>query len=137
MTKHVQDETKYKLLSSSVTFRAEGVIKRILTSAWKKFWPEKVVECDIEVSETLSLPVEPVVNEMLSLAKIRGLEEDGNDIDDLMEEHSQELTTGELMELRYVSQQESYGGEFVIGRTGKSKVKIFWRSERKAESMEN
>ncbi|GBM14209.1 hypothetical protein AVEN_167296-1 [Araneus ventricosus] len=42
-------------------------------------WPESVVECDIEESETL--------------VKILGLEVNSNDIDELVEEHSQELTT--------------------------------------------
>ncbi|GBL78100.1 hypothetical protein AVEN_143394-1 [Araneus ventricosus] len=51
-------------------------------------------------------PVDPIVNEIESLAKIRGLEVDSNDIGELVEEHSQELTTEELMELHCVSQQE-------------------------------
>ncbi|GBM56164.1 hypothetical protein AVEN_226073-1 [Araneus ventricosus] len=41
--------------------------------------------------------VEPTFN--VSLAKIRGLDLDSNDIDELVEEHDQELTTKELMEL--------------------------------------
>ncbi|PNF21897.1 hypothetical protein B7P43_G04399 [Cryptotermes secundus] len=40
----------------------EGVTKRTLTSAWKKLWPESVVECDFEGSEIV--PVELVVNEI-------------------------------------------------------------------------
>ncbi|GBM50183.1 hypothetical protein AVEN_71801-1 [Araneus ventricosus] len=51
-------------------------------------------------------PVEPIVNEIGSLAKIRGLEVDSNDIDELVEKQSQELTTEELMELHCVSQEE-------------------------------
>lgn len=82
----------------------EGVTKRTLTSAWKKLWPESVVECDFEGFETV--PVEPVVNEIVSLATIMGLEVDCSDIEELVEEHTQELTTEELMELHCVSQQE-------------------------------
>ncbi|GBM30347.1 hypothetical protein AVEN_206992-1, partial [Araneus ventricosus] len=41
-----------------------------------------------------------------------GFEVDNNDIDELVEEHSQELTTKELMELHYVSQQESCEREY-------------------------
>ncbi|PNF41338.1 hypothetical protein B7P43_G16757 [Cryptotermes secundus] len=52
------------------------------------------------------VPVEPVVNKIVSLAKIMGLEVDNNDIDELVKKHSQELTTDELMELHCVSQQE-------------------------------
>ncbi|GBN52903.1 hypothetical protein AVEN_44443-1 [Araneus ventricosus] len=55
------------------------------------------------------LPVEQIVNEILSLAKIMGMEVDSNDIDELVEEHNQELSTEELMELHCVSQQEVMG----------------------------
>ncbi|GBM08269.1 Tigger transposable element-derived protein 1 [Araneus ventricosus] len=82
----------------------EGVTKRTLTSAWKKLWPESVVECEFEEPETV--PVDPVVYEIVSLAKIVGLEVDSNDIEQLVEEHNQELTTEELLELHRVSQQE-------------------------------
>lgn len=78
----------------------EEVTKRTLTSAWKKLWPESVVECGFEGFETV--PVEPVVNEIVYLATIMGLEVDYSAI----EEHTQELTTEELMELHCVSQQE-------------------------------
>ncbi|GBM25399.1 hypothetical protein AVEN_245811-1 [Araneus ventricosus] len=78
-----------------------------------------------------------VVNETTSLAKIMELEVDNNNIDKLLEEHSQELTTEDLMALHCVSQQESCGGEF--GREGgsNSKAKLFWYDKRKFESMEN
>ncbi|GBM28002.1 hypothetical protein AVEN_217902-1 [Araneus ventricosus] len=46
------------------------------------------------------------VNEIVSLAKVRRLEVDSDDIDELVEEHNQELTTEKLMELHFVSQQE-------------------------------
>ncbi|GBO11261.1 hypothetical protein AVEN_238075-1 [Araneus ventricosus] len=42
-------------------------------------------------------PVEHIVNE------IRGLEVDSNVVDELVEEHNQELTSEELMELHCVS----------------------------------
>ncbi|GBO26528.1 hypothetical protein AVEN_253957-1 [Araneus ventricosus] len=82
----------------------EGVTKRTLTSVWKKLWPDRVVERDSEGFETV--PVEPAVNEIVSLVKIGGLEVDSNDIDELVEEHSQELSTEELAELHCASQQE-------------------------------
>lgn len=82
----------------------EAVTKRTLTSAWKKLWPECVVECNIEEFETVR--VDPVVNEIVSLATIMGVEVDNNDIDELVEEQNRELTTDELMELHRVSQQE-------------------------------
>ncbi|GBM99854.1 hypothetical protein AVEN_204383-1 [Araneus ventricosus] len=75
----------------------EGSTKRTLTSAWKKLWPESVVECAIEESETVL--VEPILNEIVSLAKIRGLEVD---IDEFVEERNQDLATEELTELHCV-----------------------------------
>ncbi|GBM05941.1 hypothetical protein AVEN_201371-1 [Araneus ventricosus] len=50
--------------------------------------------------------VEPIINETVSLVKIRGLEVRSNAIDELMEEYNQERNTEELMELHCVPQQE-------------------------------
>ncbi|GBO34082.1 hypothetical protein AVEN_15363-1 [Araneus ventricosus] len=50
--------------------------------------------------------VEPIVKEILSLSKIMGLEVDSYDIDEFVEEHNQDRSTEELMELHCVSQQE-------------------------------
>ncbi|GBN27224.1 hypothetical protein AVEN_130566-1 [Araneus ventricosus] len=78
----------------------EGVTKRILTSAWKKLWPESVSECDIKEYETVFL--ESTVNEIVSLAKIICLEADSKDIDEIMVE----VKTEELMELHCLSEKE-------------------------------
>ncbi|GBM97809.1 hypothetical protein AVEN_250984-1 [Araneus ventricosus] len=67
----------------------EDATKRTLTSAWKKLWPERVIECYIVESETV--PVEPIINEILSLVKIMRLEVHSNDIDELSEENNKEL----------------------------------------------
>ncbi|GBM45147.1 hypothetical protein AVEN_241433-1 [Araneus ventricosus] len=53
-----------------------------------------------------SLPMEPIINEIVSLAMIGGLMVNSNDIDELVEEHNQELTTEQLMELHRFSHQE-------------------------------
>ncbi|GBN05021.1 hypothetical protein AVEN_164098-1 [Araneus ventricosus] len=71
----------------------EGVTKRTLISAWKKLYPESVAECNFEGFETV--PVDSVVNDIVSFAKIMGLELDKNNIDKLVKEHSQELATEE------------------------------------------
>ncbi|PNF19045.1 hypothetical protein B7P43_G11706 [Cryptotermes secundus] len=117
----------------------ERVTKRTLTSAWKKLWPESVAECDFEGFETV--PVEPVVNEIVSLIKIMGLEVDNNDIDELVEKHSQELTTEELMEFHCVSQQEvvekSLSEEEEEEEDVTAKQQSFWCNKRNAESMGN
>ncbi|GBM82041.1 hypothetical protein AVEN_56185-1 [Araneus ventricosus] len=48
-------------------------------------------------------PVEPIVNEIASLGKIRGLKVNSNDIDKRVEEHNKELTIEEPMGLHCVS----------------------------------
>jgi hypothetical protein len=51
--------------------------------------------------------VDHIVNEIVSLAEMMGLEVDNNDVEKLVEEHNQELTTEELTELHRVSQKET------------------------------
>ncbi|GBL81685.1 hypothetical protein AVEN_93468-1 [Araneus ventricosus] len=80
----------------------EGVTKRTLTSAWKKLWSLS----NVTLRSPRHYPVELMVNAIVSLAKIRGLEVDSIHIDQLVEEHSQQLTTEEVMELHRVLQQE-------------------------------
>ncbi|GBM91033.1 hypothetical protein AVEN_190150-1 [Araneus ventricosus] len=48
-------------------------------------------------------PVELIVNGIVSLVEIRGLEVYSNAIDEFVEEHNQELTAEELVELHCVS----------------------------------
>ncbi|GBM30730.1 hypothetical protein AVEN_222863-1 [Araneus ventricosus] len=79
----------------------KGVTKRTLTSTWKKIWLVSVVEYDFGGFQIVS--VEPIVNEIVSLTKVRGLEFDSNDTHELVEEHSQELNTKVVMELPCVS----------------------------------
>ncbi|GBM25870.1 Tigger transposable element-derived protein 1 [Araneus ventricosus] len=78
-----------------------SVTTRTLTSAWKKLWPESVAERTFEGFK----PEVPVKEEIVSLGKSMGLVMDERDMNELVEEHSQELTTEELQELQ--SQQHS------------------------------
>ncbi|XP_051783372.1 tigger transposable element-derived protein 1-like isoform X1 [Erpetoichthys calabaricus] len=80
----------------------QGVTKRTLTSAWKKLWPEVVSETDFERLE----PEAAVVEEIVSLGKSMGLDMDEGDINELIEEHSEELTTEELKELETQQHKE-------------------------------
>lgn len=82
----------------------DGVTKKTLISAWKKLWPEILVESGFEAIE--SEPVESLDNEIVSLATDMGLTVDKDDIDELVADHSQELSTEELVELQHISQQE-------------------------------
>ncbi|GBM26462.1 hypothetical protein AVEN_126960-1 [Araneus ventricosus] len=69
-------------------------------------------------------PVEPIVNDIVSLVKIRGLEVDSNDIDEFVE-HNQELTIGRLYGVALCFTARSYRGEFVTGGEGNNKGTIF------------
>ncbi|GBM93457.1 hypothetical protein AVEN_180236-1 [Araneus ventricosus] len=84
----------------------EGVTKITLTSDWKKLWSESVVEYDIEESETVACGAYSQRQRDCVFGQDQGLELDSNDIDELVEELSLELTTEELMELHCVAQQK-------------------------------
>ena len=72
------------------------VSTRTLKSAWKKVWPSCVPER--EEFEGLEADAAAVVDEIVSLGKNMGLEVDGNDLEELIEDHSGELTTDELVD---------------------------------------
>ncbi|GFR20794.1 tigger transposable element-derived protein 1 [Trichonephila clavata] len=78
-----------------------GVTTRTLTSAWKKLWPEAVAERIYEELE----PGMSVEEEIVSLGKSMGLEVEERDVNELVEEHTQDLTTEEIQELQ--SQQHT------------------------------
>ncbi|XP_023665526.1 histone-lysine N-methyltransferase EHMT2 isoform X7 [Paramormyrops kingsleyae] len=82
----------------------DGVTKRTLNSAWRKLWSDCVLGHGFEGFAHEQEP--PVVNEIVSLGKTLGLEVNEEDIQELVEEHGQELTTDELMDLRREQQQE-------------------------------
>ncbi|GIX82806.1 tigger transposable element-derived protein 1 [Caerostris darwini] len=78
-----------------------GVTTKTLTSAWKKLWPEAVAERIYEELE----PGVSVEEEIVSLGKSIGLEVEERDVNELIEEYTQELTTEEIQELQ--SQQHT------------------------------
>ncbi|GBO31416.1 hypothetical protein AVEN_246318-1 [Araneus ventricosus] len=63
-------------------------------------------------------PVEPIVDDIVSLAMIRVLE-----VDKLVEEHNKELTTDELIELHCVSQQEVMEEEVTAKQQSSSAIR--------------
>ncbi|GIY62867.1 hypothetical protein CDAR_122691 [Caerostris darwini] len=73
-----------------------GVTTKTLTSAWKKLWPEAVAERIYEELE----PGVSVEEEIVSLGKSMGLEVEERDVNELIEEYTQELTTEEIQELQ-------------------------------------
>ena len=82
----------------------KGVTKRILESSWKKLWPERFAECTFGKFEPVS--TDSITNEIIILADQIGLDVDSNDIAELVTEHSEDLTTEELIELQCALEQE-------------------------------
>lgn len=96
----------------------DGVTKGTLNSAWRKLWSDCIEGFTHEQEP-------PVVDEIVSLGRIMGLEVNEDDIQELVEEHGQELTTDELMDLHREQQQEimkemSSEEEEEENKTGKS-----------------
>lgn len=80
----------------------QEVSNRTLNSAWRKLYPEAVPE-----SKSGGLGEEPdsVVEDIVSMGKSMGLEVNDEDIEELVEEHNQDLTTEELQELHREQQK--------------------------------
>ncbi|GBN01475.1 hypothetical protein AVEN_156089-1 [Araneus ventricosus] len=74
--------------------RGKGLLRE--PSLLLRSFDRRALSNDFEGFETI--PLELVVNEIVSLTKIMGLEVDKNDIDALVKEHSQDLTNEELIE---------------------------------------
>ncbi|XP_028656937.1 tigger transposable element-derived protein 1-like [Erpetoichthys calabaricus] len=70
------------------------VTYRNMNAGWRKLWPDCVPERDFEGFEP------EIVDEIVSLSQSMGLEVDNNDVEELVEEHSNELTTEELQHLQ-------------------------------------
>ncbi|KAG7164748.1 hypothetical protein Hamer_G005161 [Homarus americanus] len=70
---------------------------RCLCAAWRPLWPECVLQRDFEGFEELE--EEAVVHEIVSLGNSMDLEVDDDDVEELVEEHSKELSTEEVLEL--------------------------------------
>ncbi|XP_016070266.1 PREDICTED: tigger transposable element-derived protein 1-like [Miniopterus natalensis] len=83
--------------------RAWGEVSpRTMQSAWKKLWPESAAGRDFEGFEDEPMSV---VEDIVSLGKSLGLEVDGGDVEELVGDHSTELTTEELQDLQREQQQ--------------------------------
>ncbi|KAG7166741.1 Tigger transposable element-derived protein 1-like 130 [Homarus americanus] len=100
-----------------ITSAWKEVTVRCLCAAWRPLWPECVLQRDFEGFEELE--EEAVVHEIVALGNSMGLEVDDDDVEELVEEHSKELSTEELLELhkeenetlkRSLTSEESGGG---------------------------
>ena len=88
----------------------QEVTRRTLNAAWRKLWPASVAPRDFEGFEVegegegegereVEPEVEPEIEEIVSLGRGMGLEVNDEDIDELIQEHHDELSTDELKEL--------------------------------------
>ncbi|XP_045104973.1 tigger transposable element-derived protein 1-like, partial [Portunus trituberculatus] len=77
----------------------QGVTKRTLNSAWRKLWPDVVLERDFE-------GFNPVEEEIVSIGRSMGLQIDEADVAEFVEEHAEELMTEELKELHKIFHEE-------------------------------
>ncbi|XP_068237019.1 tigger transposable element-derived protein 1-like [Palaemon carinicauda] len=95
-----------------------------LNSSWKKLWPAVVAECDFKSfepsteDEAVEDPAfEEVVEEIISIVRSKGLVVDKTNVDNLIDEHREELTTEDLKELEAMQltiiqdEENSSGGE--------------------------
>ncbi|XP_019716745.1 tigger transposable element-derived protein 1-like [Hippocampus comes] len=76
----------------------QEVTRHNLNAAWRKLWPDAVAPRDMEGFEGEG-EVEPEVGEIILLGKGMGLEVNEEDINELIQEHNEELSTTELKEL--------------------------------------
>ena len=85
----------------------QGVTRRTLNAAWRKLWPDCVAERDFEGFDPQPESEPAVLDEIVSLGKSMGLEVDEGDVNELVEEHQEELTTEDLVELQSMQQAEA------------------------------
>ncbi|XP_069156566.1 tigger transposable element-derived protein 1-like [Procambarus clarkii] len=80
----------------------EGVSRRTLHSAWRNLWPEGVPMQDFESFGPAPEddPDALLGDDIVALGQTLGLEVDAADVQELVEEHSDDLTTEELLELQ-------------------------------------
>ncbi|GLV37474.1 hypothetical protein CBL_10560 [Carabus blaptoides fortunei] len=79
----------------------DEVSLRTLKSSRRNLGPDCVVLKDLENTATEAV----VVNEIVSLAKSMGLDVDSDDVEELIKDHRNELTTEELQELQREQQE--------------------------------
>jgi len=68
-----------------------------MNSAWRKLWPECVTGRDFE---GLDNEDSAVIDDIVSLGKNMGLEVNSEDVEELLEDHKDELSTEELEQLQ-------------------------------------
>jgi len=85
----------------------DEVSVRTLNAAWKKLWPDcckirsavSSVQDAEDAAGELSAENADIVDKIVSLDKALHLEVNEDDVEELVKEHSKDLTTGELEEV--------------------------------------
>ncbi|XP_070592821.1 tigger transposable element-derived protein 1-like [Erythrolamprus reginae] len=83
----------------------QEVSRRNLNSAWKKLWSAAVAPRDSVETEDITETDTPL-EEIVSLGKCMGLQVDEGDINELVEEHEEPLSTEDLKALHEMQQME-------------------------------
>lgn len=78
------------------------VTYRTMNSAWRKLWPDCIASRDFEDFDTED---STVVDDIVSLGKNMGLEVNNEDVEELVEDHKNELSTEELEQLQEQQQK--------------------------------
>ena len=82
---------------------------RTKNSVWKKLWPERVPDRDLDGSEAdygsarhsqKIVDDFTIIDDVVTMRQSMGLEVDADDIEELLEDHSIELTTEKLENLQ-------------------------------------
>lgn len=76
----------------------QEVTRHNLNAAWRKLWPDVIAPRDVDGLEVEG-EVELEVDEIISLGKDMGLEVNDKNINKLIQEHKEELSTAEMKEL--------------------------------------
>lgn len=100
-----------------------NVSLRTLRSAWKKVWPKIIKERDFEgIVEEPEPATDPVVDDIVTIAESIGLHIDSGDVEELVEEHSEELSTEELQQL--LAEQQRMAAEELSEEEGEDQQSV-------------
>lgn len=85
----------------------DQISDRTLNSAWQKLWPDCVLELGLRSETGADTAIEEIalIDDIVSMGRTMGLEVEKEDIDELVEGHSTELTTQELLTLQQEQQK--------------------------------
>ncbi|XP_039600021.1 tigger transposable element-derived protein 1-like [Polypterus senegalus] len=100
-----------------------NVSLRTLRSAWEKVWPKIIEERDFEgFVEDPEPATDHVVDDIVTIAQSIGLQVGSGDVDELVEEHSEELSTEVLQQL--LAEQQKMAAEELSEEEGEDQQSV-------------